>query len=67
MGLYRSEDFLDKPITGIVVVPDSRSCFGALSFLFQLMQMDGTYAQVLIGELLLNGILCDLPGAVDVL
>lgn len=65
--MYRSEGFLDKPITGIAVVPDSRSCFGALSFLLQLVEMNGAYAEVLIRKLFVDGILRDLPGAVDML
>jgi hypothetical protein len=66
-GMYRSEDFLDKSITGIAVIPDSGRSFGNLSFLRHLMQVNGAHAQILARKLLVNGVLRDLPGAMDMI
>lgn len=39
-GMYRSDDFLDKSVTGIAVVPRSRCGFSDLGAFLHLIKMD---------------------------
>ena len=52
---------------GFVLLMNELGCsFGDLGALLHLMQVNRSYAQVLVGKLLIHDILRKLPGAMDV-